>query len=244
MDLSFWSKRSPGIIFDTTRKQFYNRFCYKLVIKAYCSRVVHEKGAIADEIQHRRNLKDSRRYNYGGSWMSRFTDQVNEADEFQLDILRSIKNGYSSRIKMRIEEPWVQIYAEDLQTLQDIADRFPAYLHDKFLSISIPDSLESQRLLEEGKILVKPSNKIEYKYKVFLRDGPYTADIKRAAWQFLTNLGDDARMSPATSRMLLNEHNFIWGCFLYVNDPAVLTMLSIISPGMVGKFHELVEANN
>lgn len=244
MDLSFWSKLAPGIVFETTRKQFYNRFCYKLVVKAYCARIVQEKGSIGDELEHRRKLRDSRRYNYGGSWMSRFSDQVDDANVEQLETLRSIKNGYGSRIKMRIEEPWVQIYTEDIQTLQDIAKRFPEYLHERFLSISYPESPESKKLLEEGKIIVRPSNKIEYKYKVMLRDGTYPSDTKRAVWNYITNLGRDAKMSTATSSMLLNGHNFIWGAFLYVNDPSVLTMLSLISPTMVGKIHELVDVSN
>jgi hypothetical protein len=138
----------------------------------------------------------------------------------------------------------VQIYTEDLQTLKDIAERFPPFLQQKFMTVSFPESPEKQRLLEEGKILLRPSNKITYKYKVFLRDGNYSSDIKRSAYNFLSGLGADVKVSTATASMLLNGHNFIWGCFVYVNDPAILTMLSIISPGMVGKIHELVDAEN
>lgn len=244
MDLSFWSKLTPGIIYEPTRKQFYNRFCYKLVMQVHCGRIINDKGSISVELQHRRNLRDRRRYNYGGSWMSRHVDNVEAADERQLETLRSIRNGYDSRIKMRVEEPWVQIYAEDIQTLQDIANRFPQDLHSKFISISFPDSVESQRLLEEGKILTRPGNKIEYKYKVFFRDGSYSPEIKKAVCNYLDNLGKDVKVSQATRSMLLNGHNFIWGCFVYVNDPALLTMVSIIGPGMVGKIHELVTANH
>jgi hypothetical protein len=244
MDLSFWSKLKPGIIYEPTRKQFYNRFCYKLVMQAHCGRIINDKGSISDELQHRRNLRDRRRYNYGGSWMARHVDNVDAADERQLEILRSIRNGYDNRIKMRVEEPWVQIYSEDVQTLEDIANRFPQDLHSNFISISYPESDEQKKLLESGKILVKSTNKIGYKYKVFLRDGNYSSEIKQSVHDYLIALGSEVKVSGGTRAMLKNGHNFIWGCFLYVNDPAVMTMVSLISPGMVGKIHELVDASN
>lgn len=244
MDLSFWSKLTPGIIYEPTRKQFYNRFCYKLVMQAHCGRIINDKGSVASELNHRRKMRDNIRYNYGGSWMSRHVDNVEAADERQLETLRSIRNGYGDRIKMRVEEPWVQIYSEDSQTLQDIANRFPQDLHSKFISISYPESDEQKKLLESGKILVKSTNKIGYKYKVFLRDGNYSSEIKQSVHDYLIALGPDVKISGGTRAMLKNGHNFIWGCFLYVNDPAVLTMVSLISPGMVGKIHELVDASN
>jgi len=244
MDLSYWNKLSSHIFYEPTRKQFYSRFCYKLVIEVVAGRIIQSKVPIEDEIAQRRKMRDSVKYNYGGSWMSRHMDTIDKVSPEQLEILRSIRNGYGNRIKMRVEEPWVQVYTEDLQTLKDIANRFPPELQQKFMTVSFPESPEKQQLLEEGKILTRPSNKIAYKYKVFLRDGNYSSDIKRSAYNFLMGLGPDVKVSSATASMLLNGHNFIWGGFLYVNDPSVLTMLSIISPGMVGKIHELVGAEN
>jgi len=244
MDLSFWNKLSSHIYYEPTRKQFYNRFCYKLVIEVVAGRIIQSKVSIDEEIAHRRKMRDSIKYNYGGSWMARNVDNIDKVSVEQLEILRSIRNGYGTRIKMRVEEPWVQIYTEDLQTLKDIANRFPPDLQQKFMIVSFPETAEKQKLLEEGKILLRPSNTITYRYKVFLRDGNYSSDIKHSAYNFLLGLGSDVKVSTATASMLLNGHNFIWGCFVYVNDPAVLTMLSIISPGMVGKIHELVDAEN
>lgn len=244
MDSSYWSKLSPEIVYQPTRKQFYNRFCYKLVIEAHCARVVQEKGTVADEMARRRKMRESIRYNYGGSWMSKFVDNIDGADELQLETLRSIRNGYGDKIKMRIEEPWVQIYSEDLDTLKAIASRFPPYLQQKFLTIFFPESEQQKELLESGKILVKSTSKIGYKYKVFLRDGQYTAETKKSVHDYLAALGSDVKVSAGTRSMLLSGHGFMWGCFLYTNDPAVLTMVSIICPTMVGKIHELVDAEN
>jgi hypothetical protein len=244
MDLSFWSKVAPGIVYEPTRKQFYNKFCYKLVMRAECGRIVNDKGSVQDELAKRRRTRDNVRYNYGGSWLSRHLESIEGASEIQLETLRSIRNGYGNQIKMRIEEPWVQIYTKDYQTLQDVANRFPSDLQQKIMSVSFPESAEKQELLEQGKILVRPSNKITYRYKVFLRDGNYSSDLKRSVFNYLVGLGTDVKVSTATANMLLNGHSFMWGGFLYVNDPAVLTMVSIISPGIIGKIHELVDAEN
>jgi hypothetical protein len=215
-------------------------------MQAYGARVVLEKGSVAEKVEDRIQLRQSlRSYNYGGSWMNQhIQDQIQNASITQLEILRSIRNGYGDSVKMRIEEPWVQIYAEDIQTLQDIANRFPADLHKNFLSISFPESEEKKCQLEQGKILVKSIDKIGYKYKVILKDGNYSSDVKQSIHDYLTSIGDEVKMSKGTRAMLTNGHNFVWGSFLYVNDPAILTMLALISPGMVGKIHELVDDRN
>lgn len=245
MDLSYWTQLNPNIVYEPTRKQFYGQFCYKLILTVYGARVINGKDTVADEVAYRQHLAQSRRsYNYGGSWMKSSQDDIDKIDPVQLETLRSIKNGYGNAIKIRIEEPWLQIYAADLQTLKDIAGRFTPSQQQSITGISFPDSDESKQLLESGKILVKSVNKIGFKYKVFLKDGSYPPDVKRSVADYLDALGADVKVSVATRSMLKNGHSFIWGCFLYVNDPAVMTMVSLISPRMVGKIHELVDGDN
>jgi len=245
MDLLYWTQLNPNIVYEPTRKQFYGRFCYKLILTVYGARIINGKDTVANEVALRQRLSQTRRnYNYGGSWMRSSQDDFDKIDPVQLETMRSIKNGYGSAIKIRIEEPWVQIYTEDLQTLKDIAGRFTQTQQHSITGVSFPDSNESKQLLEAGKILVKSVNKIGFKYKVFLKDGSYSPDIKRSVFDYLTALGNDVKVSAATQTMLSNGHSFIWGCFLYVNDPAVMTMVSLISPRMVGKIHELVDGDN
>jgi hypothetical protein len=250
MDSLYWLKINPKIICESTRKQFYNRFCYKLVVEAYGARSVNDATPneyIANHIDERK--AKSKQYNYsgswsnGGSWAQRQLRELNKADPTMLEEIRSMKNGYGNQIKVRIEEPWVQFYTQDEQTLRDVAARLTYDPHNavRLLSVSIPDSLEHQLLLEQGIILTGPASKIEHKYRVYMRDGTYGREIKSQVAAYFESLGDEIKISKGNMSMLKGHLQFIWGCQFYTNDPAIATMLSLIAPGIVRKIHEIVK---
>lgn len=242
MDLSFWNQLNPEIIYEPTRKQFYGQYLCKLVIYCPGGKLIQSKGNLNVELAHR--INSNRLVNYGGSWYSpnRNNFDLGKADVIQLDALRTIKSD-TENVKFRVEEPYVQIYALDEETLKIIAARIPDPFLQTLFAIQFPESDDHTRLLKEDKILLKPSSKIGYRYKVILRDGEYSADTKKQILAFLSNLGDEAKLSKSTFEMLSKPYNYIWGCFVYVNDPGVLTFLNIISPGLVGKIHELTSVS-
>lgn len=233
-----WTNLNPKIILETTRKQFFNRYCYKLVIVAYGSRVLHNDVPVVEALANRISRVQ---YNQGGSWKFDRFDDLDEADSALLEELRSIKNGHDNSIKMRVEEPWVQIYADNEQKLMDIALRFNTAGRAQLLSISSPWDSEQLALLEQGHILSKLSSKLEFKYKIVLRDGSYSAATKAQVATYLNGLGSEVKVTKSSMRMLTSELSFIWGCFFYTNDPGIATMLRLIAPGMVGKIHEIVK---
>ena len=242
MDSSYWTKLNPNIVCEATRKQFYNRFCYKLVLEVFAARCINDimgNQTVKDYILYRKN-RDQYQYSYGGSWFKKHADEMSKADPVFIEELISIKNGYGNRIKFRVEEPWVQIYAEDEQTLRDIVARFDRQSLSRILSVSVPTSPEHQAYLEEGNILISPTSKIDYDYKVMLRDGTYGVAVKTNLANYFKTLGDDVKVSKANMSMLEGELTFIWGCYFYTNDPAIATMVQLMAPGMVGKIHKLV----
>jgi len=184
-------------------------------------------------------------YNYGGSWAKKQSEKLLKADPVMLEEIRSIKNGYGGKIKLRIEEPWVQFYAHDEQTLKDIATRLnysnSSTITERFMSISTPENPEQQVLLEAGNIIAAPNSKQEHKYKLVLRDGVYNKDAKLQVASYLRTLGDDVKVTPANLQMLEGPLHYMWGCFVYTNDPSITTMIGLIAPGMVGKIHEIVK---
>lgn len=250
MDTSFWTQLNPKIVCESTRKQFYSQFCYKLVIEAYGARSIVDaepNKAIADHIAIRKSkltLNNRYRSSWSGSgWQQQNINDLNKADPTMLEEIRSIKNGYDNRIRVRIEEPWVQIYTKDLTTLEAVTARLT---YDKanttrLMSVSVPESIEHQSLLEQGKILTRPSSKLEYSYKIVLRDGTYGTETKTRVADYFKSIGDTVKVSKSNMSMLEGHLKFIWGCFLYTDDPAVATMISLIAPGMVGKIHEIVK---
>lgn len=236
MDLLFWKHLNPNIVHESTRKQFYGKFCYKLVLEAFAGRVINDEGSsVTDAINLR--IQTARTLNYGGSWRINPISDLQKASESLLTELRSIKNGYDNRIKIRIEEPWLQIYASDEDTLKAIANRFNANDRKHLISVSTPESTGHQALLEEGCIIVKKDN--GYKYKVYLRDGNYSVDSKRNLLNYVMNLKPDVKYSDSLVAQLTTNHPWIWGCYFYINDLQLITAISLISPGIVGKIHEL-----
>ena len=242
MDSLFWKQLNPKVIYEPTRKQFYGKYCYKLVLKAYGSRSLNDnrfdtlKEAIDDRILN------YRAHNYGGSWRANYINDLHSADFDQLEELKSIKNGYDNLIKMRIEEPWVQIYAQDEDTLKNISKRFSDSAKKNIISISTPEYAEDEKYLKRDVILIKKFN--GYKYKIFLRDGNYGAKIKQSIIDYLNIASGDVKFPKSVERQLSSNYPWMWGCYFYAIDQNITTALNLIQPGIIGKIHELVLAGN
>lgn len=240
-DLSYWTQLNPNIKYEATRKQFFNQYLCKLVLDCPAGRLINESPVdIKDSLSRR--IQDARWHNYGGSWAVRRNKDLDRADAILLGALIDIKKDYSE-VKFRVEEPWVQIYAEAEDTLKVIAQRIPAGFRNSITAISFPETEEQAKLLKENKILLGPNSKVSYKYKVCLRDGNYPVETKKQVLDFLCNLGPEAQISKGTQHMLARPYEYSWGCFVYVNDPNVLTFLNLISPNMVGQIHELTHSS-
>lgn len=238
MDSLFWKRLNPNIICDTTKKRYFGRYCYKLVFLAYGGRSItdHDR-TIQASLDTRKFMV--RQTNWGGSWHSRSTGNLDKANITLLEELRSIKNGYGSNVRVRVEEPWIQVYADDEETLKSIAARFDSSCQ-KFISvISTPESKEHEDALNRDSILIKPDSKIGYSHKVFLKDGMYTSEIKSQIYNYLLGLGDIVKLTKSANRMLSGPLTYIWGCYFYTNDPNIDIMLNIIRPGTIGKIHKL-----
>ena len=238
MDSSFWKHLNPKIVYDPTRKQYFGKYCYKLVLQAYGGRSVGDCSRTVEEsLQVRKELH--RHTNWGGSWHSFSRRQLDQADVLFLEELKSIKNGYGKNIKVRVEEPWAQIYSEDEETLKTIALRFAQKWSHLIISVSTPESIEQEAILKRDSIIIRSDSKIGYTHKVLMRDGMYQTQTKQQLYQFLLGLGDAVKLSKATNRMLSGPMNYIWGCYFYTNDPSIDIMINIIRPGTVGKIHRL-----
>jgi hypothetical protein len=240
-DLSYWTQLNPNIRYEPTRKQFFNQYLCKLVLDCPAGRIINE-DPVDIKNSLRRRIEDTRWQNYGGSWAARHNRDLERADVSLLGALIDIKKEYKE-VKFRVEEPWVQIYAEAEDTLKVIAQRIPPQFVSSLTNIFLPETEEQATLLKQNKILLSPNSKVSYKYKVFLKDGTYPVETKRQVLDFLRNLGTDAQVSNGTRDMLGKPYEYTWGCFVYVNDPGVLTFLNLISPNMVGQIHELTQVN-
>ncbi len=240
MDLSYWTRLNPNIIYEPTRKQYFGKYLYRLTFKAYGGRCIHDthnvtiEGSLED-----RKMRDKMYRNSGGWWGSNRYSKLDLASAEQLAILRSIKDGYGNKIRFRVEEPNVQIYADNEQTLRDIAERFNSELQLLIVAIGAPESESHVAALLSNKIIYSVSN--GYRHKVVLRSGQYPVESQKRLAEYLQTVGADVSISPATIAHLQTDSSYLWGtCFFYTNDESIVTMVNLICPGIIGKIHELV----
>ena len=244
MDISYWTKLNPNIIYEPTSKQFFNKYLAKIEIDCPAGRLINSKEQNVDLALKNRIewAKISRRYNYGGSWMNWQTPshRLDEAEAGQIENLKEIKRDLKDSVKFRIEEPSVQIYAVDESSLKDLVSRINPQFTSRIKAVQFPKDDNVAAMLMEGKVFLKANSRITYKYRVHLRDGEYTQDTKRSVMSYLTNLGDEVKMGGTTVSRLTGQYDYLWSAFIYVNDPSILTFLNIIHPNIISKIHELV----
>lgn len=239
MDLSFWTQLAPKITYEPTRKRFFNRYLCRLVIECPGGRIVNDLTSdVAEALKSR--TENSKFYNHGGSWFRRPDRFLDNASVSQLTMIRDLKRDYGDVAKFRVEEPWIQIYTETEQTLRVIAKRIADDNSKSLMLVSFPASDAQQTILNDDQIIIKANSKIKHRYKVIFKDGTYPIETKQQILDYLDNLGDSVSVSKGTRSMLTKQFNYIWGCFIYVDDPKLITFINLIQPNIISKIHELV----
>lgn len=239
MDISYWTNYNPNISISETKKQYFGQYLWRLAIDVKGARLINDKlDDLSRALAHRRAMVQN--YAYGGAWYIRkHADDINKIDVDQLYEIKQIRDKYRSQIRIRLEEPNVQIYAETESVLREIADEISNKFRSHVLTVCGPRTEEIGKLLKSGIIVSK--TKTEYTHKVLLRDGRYSSQVKGQILEYLHSLGDIVKLSPGSIRMLNKPYPSMWGVFFYTNDPSITTFLSLISPGIILNIHELVQ---
>jgi len=240
MDTSFWIQYNPNIQISHTTKKYFGRYLYKLVVYAPAGRLIDSKPSISmeDALEHRRTV--TKNINYGGWWGNRFSRDIDNADVEFLKRLQNIRHDRNLGLKLRVEEPRIQIYADSIDKLEDLVNtHFDSNWNIFVESISGPKDSAAEAVLNSGAIIRKTD--VGYRYKIILRDGRYSPETKMSLLNYLTNLEPGDIKLPAGGRSMLESRNgFIWNMYLYTNDPSIVDFLALISPGIVSNCHELV----
>jgi len=242
MDISFWIQCNPKITVDHTAKKFYGKFLYKLVVYCPAGRLIDAKGPMDAALEHRRTV--AKNINHGGWWGRRTNPDLEHADVEFLDMLREVRHDRSMGIKLRVEEPMIQIYADSDATLQTfVSTHFASNQKNYVRSISGPIDSEAEAVLNSGAIIRKENN--GYQYKIILKDGRYTSEIKQNLLAYLENQGlEQVQLSSSARVMLSKSTGYVWNLYFYSNDISMITFLNLISPGIVSNYHELVVLSN
>lgn len=242
MDTLFWTRCNPNTIaFKPTTKKFFDKFLYKIVVYCPAGRLILSDNDLVDELARRKEM--NKHINYGGYWGAGSNKDLEYASIPLLEKLRYIKLSSSPKVKFRVEEPGIQIYAETEDQLKQVVNQLDPAWKSNIREVFGPEDAESESFLNSGAILRKTD--IGFKYKVLLKDGRYTGETKLQLKTYLGNLGcDTIKVSKTGLDMLSRPTGFIWNLYFYTNDLNILTFLNLICPGIVSNFHELVVATD
>jgi hypothetical protein len=234
MNRKFWTNYNPHIIIEDTAKKYFGRYLYKIVLRAPGGRLIDSKGSIEEALEHRREINK----NINRWWSRGNINDLDKADVALLTTLRELR--HSSLLKMRIEEPRVQIYAATEKELENLViDHLRDFPHSYIEAVSGPKDTQAEKILNSGAIIKKTD--IGYRYKVVIRDGRYGSDIKTSILQYLQKLDkDQVHLSKGGENMLSNKSNYVWNLFFHCNDLSICTFLELIQPGLILNSHEII----
>lgn len=237
MDTSFWTKLNPTVKFFPTNKLFYNKFLYKA--KIYCpgSRIIYCKSLqeLEYRLASRLNMPDIS-YNYGGSWW--LTNQRESLKQHsnldQLTYYYKIKNS-DQTVKLRVEEPNIDIYANDEQYLHDLVSvKFP----DRIKEIYKPSNSAAVSALLNGEIIANKRQEYDYKIcvkRMFFND----ITLKYSILDHLYNYDKEVKLPESFVHNLNSNRLFFPGGYFYLNDLRITTFIGMICPEFVSKIFKL-----
>ena len=166
--------------------------------------------------------------------------RLDDVDITQLETIQNICTQ-KDRFKVRVEEPLVQIYADTVDDLKYLAERFDFFRQARIVEISYPKNNKAAELLKQGKILRRSPQ--DYRFKIMLRDGAYHASTKEQILNYLESLGDLVKITEANKKMMQRSYSWIWSVYFYSNDDSIATFLNLIHPGLISNIYEITQVD-
>lgn len=228
-----WTKQNPNARVLPTKKKLYKKYLYKLKYLCPFGRTILDDAKRIDwVIDHRIDVYRS----LGTSRWAFARYQVDNLDRSQLKAFRRVHNSLNDTVKMRVEEPYVTFYTIDEESLKSLVKQFSKW-RSRIVEIMLPDE-SNIKMLDEECILVGPN--IEFKYKIVLKSGIY--QNKPSLANYLNNLGDKVKLSPACSSQLSSKTEYLHGTWFYTSEEDLGFMLNLIEPNSVTNIHRLVKS--
>ena len=238
MDSLHWRNLNQHVKIETTKKQYFNRYLWRLVYQIKKVNLVNDKHVhdIISHVREGRSIElNNKKYpptsgGYTGFYYR--PESWEGVDAVLLDRLRSIVSTFKHQVKFRCEFNTMQIYAETEEDLKRVAEAISH--NDGIVGLSYP-AAGTEQALRDGHVIMP---KMDYKFKIVLRDGNYPVHIKQSIYNQLSQR-DDVKIPPNLTRELGKKYPALWGAYFYSNDDSIVTVLSLISPGIIGKIHPI-----
>lgn len=239
MDTSLLTSLSPGLKLATTRKKFYSKYLCKLTVYVPGCRVIDDvdhKVSVAQALANRKKWKEANKQTIS-YWQQRYYQNLELADQEVLEWIKYIIDNKKDMM-VRREDPHANIYFNNMQEMHNVSMLLSVGKRINFELLHVPDKdlIDS---LNNNVIFVK--NAPKYRYKVNLRDGKYSYEMRTTILQYLKNV--DGIMLPVSFNNIMerSEQKAVscWGLNFFINDLSILTFLGLIAPNRIRSVHEL-----
>lgn len=241
MDILYWINLNSKVKIHNTKKMYFGRYVYRLEIFCPGGRFIYENQSSIRELIEQKQIFDQAIYQNRGwnSYSVRHRKFIDQAAESQLETVKELL--LSPSVKIRVEEPKVQVYAECEQDLKDFIERFSIQDRARIVSITVPKDSKSEILLKENKI-IRGSRRNSYRYKVSMRDGRVDPGTKINLLNYLDSLEDLVFVPQGPRTMMSTPFSSFWGVYFYTNDLSINTFIELIKPGVISNINEIVVA--
>jgi hypothetical protein len=236
MDILSWTKLNPNIRVCSVNKRFYNQYYYKLEVSVTGSGFLRKPELTIESQADARKLHNQvRKVNFGGSWRHNCIRDPNAQD---IEILNKISHarGKHPDLKLRVEEPSLQIYSVDEDSLYKFAAEITHSNNQHLVSIGKPLTPEHLALLEKGFTI--SSKLTDYPIKVHIREGRYGLQTKQQILNYLQNVPEEVHLPDHFVSSFSKEFESVWNCYFYAKDRSILTMVALICPSLVRAVEE------
>ena len=234
MDTSLWTQLNPTVIFKSSKKQFYNKYLYKLVMLVPGAHIVQDNlknpepdTTIRARIAQYNKYRQAARYfneNYKNKNSSRFT----LAQEDQITQYIKFVSHHRDKLLLRYEMPCLSVYSNDLKLLQTLAKEDKKHL----ISIHGPENDQAKQALARGEIITKRIS--EYNLKIFLKElTDISVEEKQSIISCLDNMGDVVKLPKHCRKSLESQFRWMAASYFYTRDDGIITLLNLIKPGVV-----------
>ena len=240
MDLSYWKNLTPNLTISYTQKLFFNQYLYRLELTANGAQSIRSKYSVESSLQER--IKSYRAINYAGSWVSRINSQLKKADPAWLNYIKNYKLNLPAGIKIRIEEPCLSLYSDNIEELCKFADEVPATFRKYLKEITVPRNDKEKDLLLAGKKIMR--TKPKFRYKINFRDGKYSALTREQILNYLESLDKLVQIPKHCREELQKRFDSVWDAYIYSNDNSIVTFISLIEPRLIRSITEMTSAED
>ena len=224
---------NPEIQLNNVNRRYYNKYYYKLEMGVVGSAFLrYPELTIERQIEMR---EGARSVSYGGSWRRRIQLPTPRDIEL-LEAIRKHKPDFENRIQFRVEEPYLQIYSDDEQTLYEFAVAVSGASTEHIKKIFRPKDDHCLDLLKQGYTISSVAT--QYPFKVSVREGRYNIQTKRQILSYLQSIPELVKLPDHFVSAMSKDFESIWNCYFYIQDRDICTMLALINPSFVRTIEE------